>query len=179
MLSSSLIFIAISVYNAASVGYIVFPRCSLFLTRYQINHVKMKMGRMSAPGTSSNRDTTPTQRNMTKQATIPTMSRKSPTTGRSKSVTIYSLMSNTMQTTRENNSFWVRTKYCGEDLNPSSRRPKSHSSRLLFQSFYLFWRSIISSFRACIRVHLSAIGFNTRTPIRQMTKELNGPQCTH
>lgn len=71
----------------------------------------MKIGRMSAPGTSSNKDTIPTQRNITKQAIIPTTSRKSPTTGRSKIATIYSLTSNTMQITRKSNSYSVRIKY--------------------------------------------------------------------
>ena len=77
----------------------------------------MKIGRMSAPGTSSNKDTTPTQRNMTRQAKIPTRSSKSPTTGMSKIATKYSLMSNVIQTMSEINSFSVKTKYSGTDLD--------------------------------------------------------------
>ena len=88
----------------------------------------MKIGRMSAPGTSSNNDTIPTQRNITRQAIIPTMSRRSPTIGRSRIVTIYSLMSSTIQTMRKSNSSSVKMKYLGKDLNSLSCCPKGLSS---------------------------------------------------
>ena len=41
----------------------------------------MKIGRTSAPGTNSTKDTNPIQRNMAKQTKIPTTSNTSPTTG--------------------------------------------------------------------------------------------------
>ncbi len=82
-----------------------------FLARYQISQVMMKVGRMSKPGTSSNNDTIPIKRNIAKQATIPIMSRKSPTMGRSRIANMYSLMSSIMQTTRVSNSYSVKTKY--------------------------------------------------------------------
>jgi len=77
----------------------------------------MKIGRMSAPGTSSNKDMIPTQRNMKRQAIIPTTSRISPTRGISKIATIYSLMSNIIQTIREIDSSSVKITYFGKDLD--------------------------------------------------------------
>jgi len=73
----------------------------------------MKIGRMSAPGTNSSKDMIPTNLNMSKQAMVPKMSNKSPTTGRSKIVATYSLMSNNMQTISESNSPSVNKKYRG------------------------------------------------------------------
>jgi hypothetical protein len=100
--------------------------CSLFcfLRKYHTNHVMMKIGRMSAPGTSSNKDTSPIQRNITKQAIIPTTSNTSPTTGKSKTAATYSLMSNTKQSMSENNSTSLKTKYSGKSLNSLLRFPK-------------------------------------------------------
>jgi len=109
--------------------------CSLFcsslfclLRKYHTSHVMMKMGRMSAPGTSSNKDTIPIQRNNTRQAIIPTTSNMSPTTGMSKTAATYSLMSNTIQSMSENNSTSLKTKYSGKSLNPLFRFPKPLSS---------------------------------------------------
>ena len=85
----------------------------------------MKIGKMSAPGTNSNKDTIPTQRNMTRQARIPTISSKSPTAGNSKIATKYLLMSNVMHTMSEINSFSVITKYFGTDLDFLFSRLKS------------------------------------------------------
>jgi len=68
------------------------------------------MGKMSAPGMSSSKDTNPTQRNMARQAMIPIMSRRSPTLGNRRTVTMYSLMSKTMQIMRKSNSSSVKTK---------------------------------------------------------------------
>jgi hypothetical protein len=99
-----------------------------FLRRYHTSHVMMKIGRMSAPGTSSNKDTIPIQRNITRQAIIPTTSNMSPTTGKSKTAATYSLMSNTIQSTSENNSTSLKTKYSGKGLNSLFRSPKPLSS---------------------------------------------------
>ena len=71
----------------------------------------MKVGRMSTVGTSSSNDTIPIKRNMAKQATMPMMSRKSPTRGRSRIANIYSMMSSVIQITRVSNSYSVKTKY--------------------------------------------------------------------
>jgi hypothetical protein len=99
-----------------------------FLRKYHTSHVMMKIGRMSAPGTSSNKDTSPIQRNITKQAIIPTTSSTSPTTGKSKTAATYSLMSNTKQSMSENNSTSLKTKYSGKSLNSLFRSPKPLSS---------------------------------------------------
>ena len=88
----------------------------------------MKIGKMSAPGTSSKKDTIPTQRNITRQAIIPTTSSISPTTGMSKMATTYSLMSNNIQTMSEINSFSVKMKYFGKDLDFLFSRLKRLSS---------------------------------------------------
>jgi hypothetical protein len=76
----------------------------------------MKMGRISTPGTSSNRDTIPIRRNMAKQAIIPIMSRKSPYNGSKRTPNMYSLMSNIIQTIRVSSSYSVKTKYRGGSL---------------------------------------------------------------
>jgi len=99
-----------------------------FLRRYHTSHVMMKIGRMSAPGTSSNKDTIPIQRNITRQAIIPTTSNMSPTTGMSKTAATYSLMSNTIQSMSENNSTSLKTKYSGKGLNSLFCSPKPLSS---------------------------------------------------
>ena len=99
-----------------------------FLRKYHTSHVMMKIGRMSAPGTSSNKDTIPIQRNITRQAIIPTTSNMSPTTGKSKTAATYSLMSNTIQSMRENNSTSSKTKYSGKGLTSLFRFPKPLSS---------------------------------------------------
>jgi len=96
-----------------------------FLTKYHNNHVMMKIGKISAPGTSSNKDTIPIQRNITKQAIIPTKSSTSPTTGKSKTAATYSLMSSTIQSVSENNSTSLKTKYSGKSLNSLFRSPKT------------------------------------------------------
>ena len=93
-----------------------FPRSSLslrFLRKYQTNQVMMKIGSTSAPGTNSSKDIIPTNLNMSKQAMVPKMSSRSPTTGMIKIVTTYSLMSNNMQTMSESNSSSVNKKYRG------------------------------------------------------------------
>jgi len=95
-----------------------------FLRKYHASHVMMKIGRMSAPGTSSNKDTIPIQRNITRQAIIPTTSNTSPTTGKSKTAATYSLMSNTKQSMSENNSTSLKTKYSGKGLTSLLRFPK-------------------------------------------------------
>jgi hypothetical protein len=96
-----------------------------FLTKYHNNHVMMKIGRISAPGTSSNKDTIPIQRNITRQAIIPTTSSTSPTTGKSKTAATYSLMSSTIQSISENNSTSLKTKYSGRSLNSLFRSPNT------------------------------------------------------
>lgn len=73
----------------------------------------MKIGKISAPGTSSSIATNPIHLNIKKLANIPAKSRISPNTGNSKRATIYSLISNIMQTLRNNNSISVKTKYLG------------------------------------------------------------------
>jgi hypothetical protein len=99
-----------------------------FLRKYHASHVMMKIGRMSAPGTSSNKDTIPIQRNITRQAIIPTTSSMSPTTGKSKTAATYSLMSSSIQSMSENNSTSLKTKYSGKSLNSLFRSPKPLSS---------------------------------------------------
>ena len=94
--------------------------------RYQINQVMMKMGRISTPGISSNKDMIPIKRNMTKQATIPIMSSRSPTKGRSRTANTYSMTSSITQIARVSNSYSVNTKYRAEYL--SSRRSKVFST---------------------------------------------------
>lgn len=74
----------------------------------------MKVGRISTPGTNSNKEISPIHRNIIKEATIPTKSKISPVTGIINSATIYSLMSNTKQTIKERSSFSVKTKYLGK-----------------------------------------------------------------
>ncbi len=88
----------------------------------------MKMGKMSAHGTSSKREMIPTQRNMTRLAIIPTMSRKSPTLGKSRIATMYSLTSRTAQIIRKSNSSSAKMKYLGKALGSASRCPKCFSS---------------------------------------------------
>ena len=95
-----------------------------FLRKYHTNHVMIKIGNMSAPGTSSNKDRNPIQRNITRQAIIPTTSSISPTTGMVRTTATYSLMSKTTQSMRENNSTSLNTKYPGKGLNPLFRFPK-------------------------------------------------------
>ena len=77
----------------------------------------MKIGRMSAPGTSSNKDINPIQRKITRQAIIPATSSISPTTGMIRTAAIYSLMSKTTQSMRENNSTSLNTKYSEKGLD--------------------------------------------------------------
>lgn len=101
------------------------PSPSCFLRKYHTNHVMMNIGRMSAPGTSSNRDTSPIQRKITRQAIIPATSNISPTTGMIKTAVIYSLMSNTTQSMSENNSTSLKTKYSGKGLTSLLRFPAS------------------------------------------------------
>ena len=108
-----------------------------FLRKYHTNHVMMKIGRMSAPGTSSNKDTIPIQRNITRQAIIPTTSSMSPTTGMIKTAATYSLMSNTIQSMSENNSTSLKTKYSGKDLNSLFCSPKPLSSYNNMEKIYL------------------------------------------
>lgn len=74
----------------------------------------MKVGKTSNPGTNSNKETSPTHRNIIKEVTIPTKSKISPVTGIINSATTYSLMSNTMQTIKESSSSSVKTKYFGK-----------------------------------------------------------------
>ena len=88
-----------------------------FLRRYHANQVIMKIGRTSAPGTSSNKLTTPIQRNIRRQATIPTISNISPITGIIKTAAMYSLISNSRHSMRENNSTPLKMKYSGTGLN--------------------------------------------------------------
>ena len=71
----------------------------------------MKIGKMSAPGTSSKKVMTPIHRNIKRQATIPTISNISPIKGMIKTAAIYSLMSSTIQNMSENNSTSLKTKY--------------------------------------------------------------------
>ena len=78
-----------------------------------------KIGRISAPGTSSNKDTIPIQRNIKRQATIPATSSKSPIPGTAKTATIYSLTSRTRQRMSESNSTLLKTKYPGKGFNPT------------------------------------------------------------
>jgi len=106
-----------------------------FWRKYHVSHVMMKIGRMSAPGTSSNKDISPIHRNMARQAMSPTMSRMSPTTGRSRTATIYSLTSSIMQITRKSNSSPVKTKYREKDFDSFSRRSKHYSSCLQLGTF--------------------------------------------
>ncbi len=75
----------------------------------------MKIGKISAPGISSINETTPVQRNITKHAKIPAISRKSPTVGRSRIAKMYSLTSNAMQTIRKSSSSSANKKYLGTD----------------------------------------------------------------
>ena len=79
--------------------------------KYHTNHVIIKIGRISAPGTSSNKDRIPTQRNIKRQAAIPTISRRSPIIGKSKIAATYSLTSSITQIVRKINSFSEKTKY--------------------------------------------------------------------
>ena len=129
----------------ASYGYkcaVLFLR---FLIKYHINHVMIKMGRMSAPGTNSNKDMIPTQRNIAIQAIIPTMSRISPIIVTSKTATTYSLTSNNTHIMREINSSSVKTKYLGKDFNPSPRFFKCLSSALQCLILQLFLGTCLSS----------------------------------
>jgi len=118
-----------------------------FLIKYHINHVMIKMGRMSAPGTNSNKDMIPTQRNIARQAIIPTMSRISPTMVTSRTTTTYSLTSNNTHIMRKINSSSVKTKYLGKDFNPSPRFFKCLSSGLHCLIFQLFLGTCSSSWR--------------------------------
>ena len=88
-----------------------------FLRRYHANQVIMKIGRTSAPGTSSNKLIIPIQRKIKRQATIPTISSISPITGIIKLAAMYSLMSNSRHNMRENNSTPLKMKYSGTGLN--------------------------------------------------------------
>jgi len=63
---------------------------------YHMIHVKMKIGKMSAPGISSIIEIKPTQPNIKTLAKIPAKSRKSPNNGSNRIATIYSLTSNSM-----------------------------------------------------------------------------------
>jgi len=91
-----------------------------FLRRYHANQVIMKIGRTSAPGTSSNKLITPIQRKIKRQATIPTISSISPITGIIKLAAMYSLISNSRHSMRENNSTPLKIKYSGTGLNSLS-----------------------------------------------------------
>jgi hypothetical protein len=73
----------------------------------------MNIGKISMPGKSSIIETNPIQRNITKLATIPAKSSKSPNKGSNKIATIYSLTSRRIQTLRNNNSISVKIKYLG------------------------------------------------------------------
>ena len=84
-----------------------------FLRKYHINHVMMKIGNTSAPGTSSTKENNPIQRKIKMQNSIPTTSNKSPANGIIKTAAAYSITSNIMQNTSEMNSISVKTKYWG------------------------------------------------------------------
>ncbi len=76
---------------------------------YHMIHVKMKIGKISAPGISSIIEIKPTQPNIKTLAKIPAKSRKSPNNGSNRIATIYSLTSNSMQMLRNNNSISEKT----------------------------------------------------------------------
>jgi len=73
----------------------------------------IKIGRTSAPGTNSTKDTNPIQRNMAKQTKIPTTSNKSPTTGIVNTTATYSITSSITQKISDKSSISVKTKYWG------------------------------------------------------------------
>ena len=85
----------------------------LFLVKYHMIHVIIKIGKMSAPGTSSINVTNPTHPNIRTLANIPAISRMSPNKGNNRIASIYSLTSRIMQTLRNNNSISVKIKYLG------------------------------------------------------------------
>lgn len=91
----------------------IFNGMTLFFVIYHIIQVIIKIGKISTPGISSITETNPTQRNITKLATIPAKSSKSPNKGSNRIATIYSLISNRIQTPRNNNSISVKIKYLG------------------------------------------------------------------
>ena len=94
--------------NARDCGWLFF-----FLRKYHINHVIIKIGRTSAPGTNSTNDAIPIQRKMAMQIKIPTISNISPTTGIVNTTAAYSMISNITHNTSEKSSISVKTKYWG------------------------------------------------------------------
>ncbi len=90
-----------------------------FLTRYQTNQVIIKIGKISNPGTSSSKDMNPIKRNMAKQVTNPTTSRKSPINGSNKTAAMYSLTSRITQIINERSSVSVKTTYLGRFFLPA------------------------------------------------------------
>ncbi len=91
--------------------YFIFIGVASFLVMYHMIHVKIKIGKISAPGISSIIEIKPTHRNIKMLAKIPARSRKSPNNGSNRIATIYSLTSNSMQMLRNNNSMSVKTIY--------------------------------------------------------------------
>ena len=85
----------------------------LFFIIYHTSHVIMKIGRMSAPGSNSAKDTKSIQRNMNIQPKIPIMSNTSPVRGNVSTPAAYSVTSNITQKIRERSSISVKTKYRG------------------------------------------------------------------
>ena len=71
----------------------------------------IKIGRTSAPGTNSTKDTNPIQRNMAKQTKIPATSNTSPTTGIVNTTATYSITSSITQKISDKSSISVKTKY--------------------------------------------------------------------
>lgn len=78
---------------------------------YHMIHVKMKIGKISAPGISSIIEIKPTQLNIKTLAKIPAKSRKSPNNGSNRIAAIYSLTSKSTQMLRNNNSISEKTIY--------------------------------------------------------------------
>ena len=76
-----------------------------------MTHVKIKIGKISAPGTSSIIEIKPTQPNIKKLAKIPAKSRKSPNNGSNRIAAMYSLTSKSTQMLRNNSSISEKTMY--------------------------------------------------------------------
>ena len=73
--------------------------------------VMIKIGKISAPGNNSVKDTNPIQLNMKTQTNIPTISNTSPISGNVNTAAPYSIKSRNTQITSEKSSISVKTKY--------------------------------------------------------------------
>ena len=82
-----------------------------FLRKYHNNHVAINIGRISAPGNNSVKDTNPIQLNMKMQAKIPIISNTSPISGIVNTAAPYSIISRNTHITSEKSSISVKTKY--------------------------------------------------------------------